>query len=140
MICEGENIIIAKIGCKKIGCKKKVEAMHTYRITTTNKGKSVLTSMEEANLWKINFHECKCTSYDVVEVRFDSLLELSGPWYCITLCKSNCQEWRLSLPQVMSYINILMYPHCSPTPCKAIECTVRATAIMAITLRTETLH
>ena len=46
--------------------------MHTYRVTTTNKGKSVLTSTEEANLLKINFQECKCTSYDVVEVRFDS--------------------------------------------------------------------
>ena len=59
----------------KIGtvcCNKKAETMPTYRITTMNKGKSVLTSTEEANLRNKNFHECKSTIYDVVEVMFDS--------------------------------------------------------------------
>ena len=46
--------------------------MPTYRITTMNKGKSVLTSTEEANLRNKNFHEHKCTIYDIVEVMFDS--------------------------------------------------------------------
>jgi len=75
-------------------CRNKAEAMHTYSITIhfhnmpqlawvhkgschwsgkvqqeQNKGKSVLTSTEEANMWK-HFHECKCASHDVVYMHF----------------------------------------------------------------------
>ena len=46
--------------------------MHTFHITTINKGKSVLTSTGEANLRNKNFHERKNTIYDIVEVMFDS--------------------------------------------------------------------
>jgi len=35
-------------------------------------------------------------------------------------------------PQLMSYINIVTHLHCPPTLCKAIECTVRAAAIMTM--------